>query len=92
MAGLEHDPENEELKDGRRRATDELEEHSQNDEAKAKFARAMADPELRALLSDPVMEQLLLDFDKNPSAAAAVALMKNPELAAKLQKLADAGM
>ena len=51
----------------------------------------MADPEILAIMSDPVMQQVLLDYSKNPAAAAAVHT-KNPEVAAKLHKLVDAGM
>jgi len=31
-------------------------------------ARAMADPEIQGILSDPVMRQVLQDFSNNPKA------------------------
>ena len=87
--GLEHDPENEELKDGERRARDALEQMPQDDAVKEMLERVMMDPEINDIMSDPAMSPVLAEFH-NPAALAAH--MKNPELAAKVQKLVDAGM
>lgn len=89
-AGLTHDPENAELKDGARRALDELKKTPMSDEAEDVLERAMSDPQLHAIMADPAMQQLVLDMQYNPAAAAA--RMKDPEVAAKMQKLADAGI
>ena len=89
-AGLTHDPENVELKDGVRRALDELKKFSMSDEAEHVLERAMADPQLHAIMGDPAMQQVVLDMRSSPAAAAA--RMADPEVAAKVQKLVDAGI
>ena len=91
LAGLEHDPGNAELEDGRRCAMDEVEKSPLGAEATENVARARADPELAAILADPVMERLLVDLTSDPAALAATR-MKGPEVAAKVQKLIDAGI
>ena len=91
QAGLAHDPDNGELMDGLRRALDAFGKCPQGVEGKEKAERAMAaDPEIRAIMSDPVMQRVLLDCSNNPTAAAVH--MRNPDVAAKMQKLVDAGM
>jgi len=84
------DPENEELKDGRRRALDQLYNTPLGYMMKLFSEWAMADPELRAIFFDPDGQQLLLDSSASPAAAAAH--VKNPNVAAKVQKLMDAGV
>ena len=41
-----------------------------DEELKERQARAMQDPEVQAILSDPVMRQVLNDFSTDPKAAA----------------------
>ena len=92
--GLKHDPNNEELKDGLRRchmeinkaATGQLSEQ----ELKERQERAMQNPEIQAILTDPVMRQVLEDMSTNPKAAAEH--QKNPMIMAKVQKLISAGI
>lgn len=92
--GLKHDPNNEELKDGLRRchmeinkaATGQLSEQ----ELKERQERAMQNPEIQAILTDPVMRQVLEDMSTNPTAAAEH--QKNPMIMAKVQKLISAGI
>lgn len=50
----------------------------------------MQDPEIQAILSDPVMMQILQDMRKDPKAAANH--LKNPLVAQKIQKLVAAGI
>ena len=50
----------------------------------------MADPEIQAILTDPVMRQVLQDFQENPKAAQEHT--KNPGIMAKIQKLVNAGI
>ena len=94
--GLEHDPENEELKDGLRRARAGIKKEPRaamavlNDTMKGLLEGGEEDPELHAIMFDPVILQVVSDFKANPMAAAAQ--MKKPEVAAKVQKLVDAGI
>jgi len=50
----------------------------------------MADPEIQAILQDPIMQQTLRDFKENP--ASAQAAMANPGMRAKIEKLIAAGI
>ncbi len=60
------------------------------EELKERQARASADPEVQRILSDPVMQQVLKDFQENPKAAQAH--LRNKDIAAKLQKLVTSGI
>jgi stress-induced-phosphoprotein 1 len=53
-------------------------------------AKAMQDPEIQNILSDPIMRQVLTDFQENPKAAQEH--MKNPMVMGKIQKLVNAGI
>jgi stress-induced-phosphoprotein 1 len=92
--GLSKDPTNEELKDGLRRTMIEIQkgQTGQVDEAemKQRQERAMQDPEIQNILSDPVMRQVLNDMSTDPKAAAEH--QKNPMVMAKIQKLINAGI
>ena len=92
--GLSKDPANEELKDGLRRTMIEIQkgQTGQVDEAemKQRQERAMQDPEIQNILSDPVMRQVLNDMSTDPKAAAEH--QKNPMIMAKIQKLINAGI
>jgi hypothetical protein len=91
--GLAHDPDNEDLKDGERRASKEYAKQSGPiaDERKEKLARARADPELAAVENDPVLQRLLYESCSNPAGAAAH--LKNAGVAAAtVQKLVDYGI
>ena len=52
--------------------------------------RAQADPEIQQILGDPMVQQVLRDFKDNPTYAQQA--LKNPSMAAKLNKLAAAGV
>lgn len=92
--GLEFDPENQELKEGMERCFDALGRfasgQASEDEVKERQARSMADPEVQALLKDPVMQNVLRDFQEDPRAAQVH--LKNPGIMAKLNKLIAAGI
>lgn len=92
--GLKHDPQNQELLDGVRRCVEQLNKASRGDlspeELKERQAKAMQDPEIQNILSDPVMRQVLVDFQENPKAAQDH--MKNPMVMNKIQKLVNAGI
>ncbi|KAE8725335.1 Hsp70-Hsp90 organizing protein 1 [Hibiscus syriacus] len=92
--GLKHDPNNQELLDGVRRCVEQINKASRGDlspeELKERQARAMQDPEIQNILSDPVMRQVLTDFQENPKAAQEHT--KNPMVMNKIQKLISAGI
>jgi stress-induced-phosphoprotein 1 len=52
--------------------------------------RAMQDPELMSIMSDPVMQQILQQMQSDPKAL--MDHMKNPMIAAKIRKLIAAGI
>ncbi|KAJ8764191.1 hypothetical protein K2173_005371 [Erythroxylum novogranatense] len=92
--GLKHEPQNQELLDGVRRCVEQLNKASRGDltpeELKERQAKGMQDPEVQNILSDPVMRQVLVDFQENPNAAQEH--MKNPMVMNKIQKLINAGI
>ncbi|KAE8699875.1 Hsp70-Hsp90 organizing protein 1 [Hibiscus syriacus] len=92
--GLKHDPNNQELLDGVRRCVEQINKASRGDftpeELKERQAKAMQDPEIQNILSDPVMRQVLIDFQENPKAAQEHT--KNPMVMNKIQKLVTAGI
>ena len=60
------------------------------EELKERQERALADPDIQMILTDPVMRQVLNDFQNDPKAAQHHS--KNPGIMAKLQKLINAGI
>jgi len=73
--------------DGVSRALDE----PMADGMKARVAQMAVDPELVAVMTDPVIQQLLSECSTN-SSAAATHLKNSGVAAAKVQKLVDSGM
>jgi stress-induced-phosphoprotein 1 len=91
--GLEIDPENAACKEGLRKVTQLINfgRHNMTEaEKKEQAAHAMADPEIQAILTDPLTQQLLRDFSENP--AAAQQAMQDPGVRAKIEKLIAAGV
>ncbi|XP_057977497.1 hsp70-Hsp90 organizing protein 3-like [Malania oleifera] len=92
--GLKHDPNNQELLDGVRRCVEQINKTSRGDispeDLKERQAKAMHDPEVQNILTDPIMRQVLVDFQENPKAAQEH--MKNPLVMNKVQKLVSAGI
>lgn len=92
--GLKHDPNNPELLDGIKRCVEQINKASRGDltpeELKERQAKAMQDPEIQNILTDPVMRQVLVDFQENPKAAQEHS--KNPLVMEKIQKLVSAGI
>jgi len=87
--GLKLEPENPELKEGLSKTLRAINTGGgEGDEERA--AKAMQDPEIQEILSDPIMMQILQDMRKDPQAAANH--MKNPLVAQKIQKLIAAGI
>ncbi|CAI9755364.1 unnamed protein product [Fraxinus pennsylvanica] len=92
--GLKHDPQNPELLDGVRRCVQQINKASRGDlspdELKERQAKAMQDPEIQNILTDPVMQQVLVDLQENPKSAQDH--MRNPLVMNKIQKLISAGI
>ncbi|XP_031484040.1 hsp70-Hsp90 organizing protein 3-like [Nymphaea colorata] len=92
--GLKHDKNNQELLDGVRRCVEQINKTNRGEisaeELKERQAKAMQDPEIQTILSDPIMRQVLLDFQENPKAAQDH--LKNPQVMHKIQKLVSAGI
>ncbi|URE39442.1 Heat shock protein [Musa troglodytarum] len=92
--GLKHDPNNHELMDGIRRCVEQINKTNRGEiseeELKERQAKAMQDPEIQNILTDPVMRQVLIDFQENPKAAQDH--LKNPQVMHKIQKLVTAGI
>nr|ABK24283.1 unknown [Picea sitchensis] len=92
--GLKHDETNQELLEGVRRCVDQINKTNRGDispeEMKERQAKAMQDPDIQHILSDPVMRQILMDFQENPKAAQDH--LKNPDVMYKIQKLVSAGI
>jgi stress-induced-phosphoprotein 1 len=88
--GLSLDPNNAACKEGLRKVTAMLGSNMSEAEQKERAAHAMADPEIQAILNDPIMRQVLSDFNENP--AAAQKAMSDPTVASKLEKLIASGV
>uniref|UniRef100_A0A1D1YTQ5 Heat shock protein STI n=1 Tax=Anthurium amnicola TaxID=1678845 RepID=A0A1D1YTQ5_9ARAE len=92
--GLKHDPNNQELMDGVRRCIEQINKTNRGEispeELKERQAKAMQDPEIQNILTDPVMRQVLIDLQENPRAAQDH--LKNPQVMNKIQKLVSAGI
>ena len=93
QTGLELDANNAACKDGLRKAVEKLtwgRSHMSADDKKEQAAHAMADPAIQSILTDPVIQQVLRDFQENPSAAQEA--MANAGVRQKIQTLIDAGI
>ncbi|KNA12705.1 hypothetical protein SOVF_123520 [Spinacia oleracea] len=92
--GLKLEPNNQELLDGVKRCVQQINKASRGDltpeELKERQAKGMQDPEIQNILTDPVMRQVLIDFQENPKSAQDH--MKNPMVMNKIQKLVSAGI
>jgi stress-induced-phosphoprotein 1 len=91
--GLSLDPTNASCKEGLRKVTQQINYGRANmtDEQKQEQkARAMADPDIQAILQDPIVQQTLRDFGENPNAAQQA--MRDPGMSEKIQKLIAAGV
>ncbi|XP_014468444.1 PREDICTED: stress-induced-phosphoprotein 1 [Dinoponera quadriceps] len=82
---LELDPQNSEALDGYRSCAVSA---TSNPEEVRK--RAMADPEIQSILRDPAMRLILEQMQSDPRALQDH--LKNPDIAAKLQKLLESGL
>lgn len=81
---LELDPNCQEALDGYRNCM-----MTSNDPEEVK-KRAMADPEIQSILADPAMRLILEQMQKDPKALSEH--LKNPDVAAKIEKLLTSGL
>ena len=91
--GLEIDPNNAVCRDGLRKVTAMINHGQANmteEERKERAAHAMADPEIQSILQDPVINQVLRDFNENPNAANQA--MADPTVRTKIEKLIASGI
>jgi stress-induced-phosphoprotein 1 len=91
--GLEIDPESQVCMDGLRKVSTMINHGSANmseDERKERAAHAMADPDIQNILMDPIIQQVLQDFQHNPKAANEA--MKDQTVRKKIEKLIASGV
>ena len=88
--GLELDPNNAACKEGLRKVSSMVGSNMSEEEKRERAAHAMADPEIQAILQDPVVRQVLTDFNENPEAAQRA--MMDPVMRGKIEKLIASGI
>jgi len=90
--GLKLDPTNKECQEGKMRTLQAINtgSHAGSEQDDERTRHAMADPEIRTLLMDPRIQQVLKDFQENP--AAAQAALKDKFIGTALEKLIAAGI
>jgi stress-induced-phosphoprotein 1 len=91
--GLEIDPENKVCTDGLRKVSAMINFGSatmSEEERKERAAHAMADPEIQNILMDPIIQQVLQDFQHNPKAANEA--MRDQTVRKKIEKLIASGI
>ncbi|KAL9642589.1 hypothetical protein ABK040_011154 [Willaertia magna] len=83
------DPNNEEIKNGINHVMNMI-QNSSGERDEQRIQNAMKDPEIAAILQDPIMQTVLRDFQTDPMAAQKH--LKNPEIYGKIQKLIASGV
>lgn len=85
---LEIDPNNAEALQGYRACT--IQNAGASGDREEVRRRAMGDPEVQSILSDPAMRLILEQMQNDPRALQDH--LKNPDIAAKIQKLLESGL
>lgn len=88
--GLALESSNAACKEGLRKVSGMINSSVTEEERKERAAHAMADPEIQGILQDPVIRQILQDFNDNPDAAQAA--MKDVGVRTKIEKLIASGI
>ena len=88
--GLQLEPENSLCKAGLSKTIAKINEASSDDMDAERVAHARADPDIQAILSDPMIQQVLRDFQENPTHANKA--MSDPGVRAKIEKLIASGI
>lgn len=95
--GLAIEPNNRLCTEGMQKTVLEINKGSSqmsDDEQRERAAHGMADPEIQAILTDPVVRQVIQDLGTNDPVAqrAGQKAMQDPVMSAKIQKLIAAGV
>lgn len=88
--GLSLEPDNTLCKQGLSKTIAKINEASSGDMDAERVAHARADPNIQAILSDPMIQQVLRDFSENPQDANKA--MSDPGVRAKIEKLIASGI
>lgn len=88
--GLELEPNNSLCMQGLQKTAARIREASSQEVDMERAAHGMADPEIQAILSDPIIRQVLTDLQENPMAGRKA--LSDPGVAAKIEKLIAAGV
>lgn len=88
--GLEIEPNNSLCSQGLTKTAMKIREASSQEVDMERAAHGMADPEIQAILSDPIIRQVLTDLQENPMAGRKA--LSDPGVAAKIEKLIAAGV
>merc|ERR1712003_468474 len=91
--GLEIEPENASCREGLRKVTMMVNVGAStmsDKERKERAEHSLADPEIQMILQDPIIRQILQDFNDNPHSAQQA--MQDPVVRAKIEKLIASGI
>ena len=88
--GLKKDPENVLCKEGLQKTQQAIYMSNSQEDQEQRAKRAMSDPEIQTILQTPEVRNALAEMERDPKSAQNI--LKNPDLAAKIQKLIEAGI
>jgi stress-induced-phosphoprotein 1 len=88
--GLEIEPNNSLCVQGLQKTSARIRDASSQEADMERAAHGMADPEVQAILGDPVIQQVLRDLQENPREGRQA--LSDPGVAAKIEKLINAGV
>jgi len=88
--GMQIEPDNTLCRQGLQKTTAKINEASGGEADAERQAHAMADPEIQAILQDPMVRQVLTDLQENPKYGQSA--MKDPVMRAKIEKLIASGV
>ncbi len=89
-AGLEVEENNQLCLDGLKKTSMKIQMSNSGEVDQERAAHAMADPQIQAILADPMVSQALRDMSTDPHAAQKV--MRDPVMSKKIEKLIAAGV
>ena len=90
QAALKLEPGNAEATEGLKRTFEKINANEGGKSDAERSARGLADPEIQAILSDPMVSQAITDMQTDPNAMRNV--MRDPAMAAKIRRLIAAGV